>query len=159
QPEPLIQGPGARVMSLRDGSKKMSKSDASDASRINLSDDADAIANKFKRATTDPHPLPETVEGLNGRPEVQNLVGIYAALAGVTNEKVIEEWGGKGFGAFKPALAELAVARLSPIAREIRRLRADPATLDGILRKGAERATAIAAPIMDEARALVGLWR
>lgn len=158
-PEPLIQGPGARIMSLRDGNKKMSKSDASDQSRINLTDDPDAIANKFKRATTDPHPLPETVEGLSGRPEVQNLVGIYAALAGVSADKVIEEWGGKGFGAFKPALAELAVARLSPIAQEIRRLRADPATLDGILRAGGERAAAIAAPIMDEARALVGLWR
>ncbi len=158
-PEPLIQGPGARIMSLRDGSKKMSKSDASDQSRINLSDDPDTIANKFKRATTDPHPLPDSVEGLAGRPEVQNLVGIYAALAGVSTQQVIAEWGGKGFGAFKPALAELAVARLSPIAGEIKRLRADPASIDAVLRAGAEHASAIAAPIMDEARALVGLWR
>lgn len=158
-PEPLIQGPGARIMSLRDGKKKMSKSDPSDASRINLTDDADAIAQKLKRATTDPHPLPDTVEGLEGRPEVENLVGIYAALANVDSAAVIAEWGGKGFGAFKPALADLAVARLSPIAGEMRRLLADPAALDAILRDGAARANAIAAPIMDDVRRIVGFWR
>ncbi|MGE3302582.1 MAG: tryptophan--tRNA ligase [Hyphomonadaceae bacterium] len=158
-PEPLIQGPGARIMSLRDGSKKMSKSDPSDMTRINLSDDADAIANKFKKATTDSAPLPETAEGLEGRREVENLVGIYAALAGVGNAAVLAEWGGKGFGAFKPALAELAVAKLSPIAAEMRRLRADPGAIDAILRDGAARANAIAAPVMDEVRRIVGFWR
>jgi tryptophanyl-tRNA synthetase len=158
-PEPLIQGPGARIMSLRDGSKKMSKSDPSDQSRINLTDDADAIANKIKRATTDPQPLPETVEGLKGRAEVENLVGIYAAMNGTSTEAVIKEWGGKGFGAFKPALADLLVAKLAPIAAEARRLNADAAALDAILRDGAERARAIAAPIMDEVRDLVGFWR
>jgi tryptophanyl-tRNA synthetase len=145
-------------MSLRDGSKKMSKSDPSDQSRINLSDDADAIANKIKRATTDPQPLPESVEGLAGRPEVENLVGIYAALAGVDAATVLAEWGGKGFGAFKPALAELAIAKLAPIAAEMRRLIADPAAIDAILRDGAERAAAIAAPVMADVRKTVGLW-
>jgi tryptophanyl-tRNA synthetase len=159
QPEPLIEGPGARVMSLRDGSKKMSKSDPSDQSRINLSDDADAIANKFKRATTDPNPLPETAEGLAGRAEVANLVGIYAALSGGSTADVLREWGGKGFGAFKPALAELAIAKLAPITAEMRRLNADPGALDAILRDGGEKAGAIAAPIMREVRDLVGLWR
>jgi tryptophanyl-tRNA synthetase len=159
QPEPLIEGPGARVMSLRDGSKKMSKSDPSDQSRINLSDDADTIANKLKRATTDPNPLPENVEGLAGRAEVSNLVGIYAALAGVSNADVLREWGGKGFGAFKPALAELAITKLAPITTEMRRLSADPAALDAILRDGAEKADSIASPILREVRDLVGLWR
>ncbi|NDC58644.1 MAG: tryptophan--tRNA ligase [Alphaproteobacteria bacterium] len=158
-PEPLIQGPGARIMSLRDGKKKMSKSDPSDASRINLTDDSDAIAQKLKRATTDPQPLPETVEGLEGRAEVENLVGIYAALAGIDSAAVLAEWGGKGFGAFKPALADLAVAKLAPIAGEMRRLSSDPAALDAILRDGADRANAIAAPIMDDVRRIVGFWR
>jgi len=158
-PDPLIQGPGARIMSLRDGSKKMSKSDPSDASRINLTDDADVIAQKMKRATTDPLPLPEAVEGLAGRPEVENLVGIYAALAGVDAAAVLGEWGGKGFGAFKPALADLAVAKLAPIAAEMRRLNADIGALDAILRDGADRAAAIAAPIMDDVRRIVGFWR
>ena len=157
-PEPLIQGPGARIMSLRDGTKKMSKSDPSDMTRINLTDDADAIAQKLKKATTDPHPLPETVEGLAGRPEVENLVGIYAALAQTTKEQVLAEFGGKGFGAFKPALAELAAGKLAPIAAELRRLMDDQSHLDAILREGAERANAIAAPILREVRALVGFW-
>ncbi len=157
-PEPLIQGPGARIMSLRDGSKKMSKSDPSDQSRINLTDDADTIVNKIKRATTDPQPLPESLEGLKGRPEVENLVGIYAAVAGVSAESVLQEWGGKGFGAFKPALAELLVAKLAPIAAEMRKLNADQAELDAILRDGAERARAIAAPVLAETRAVVGFW-
>jgi tryptophanyl-tRNA synthetase len=158
-PEPLIQGPGARIMSLRDGTKKMSKSDPSDMSRINLTDDSNAIASKFKKATTDPHPIPETEAGLEGRPEVENLVGIYAALAGESTEQVLGQWAGKGFGAFKPALAELATQKLAPIAGEMRRLLAEPAALDAILADGAARAEAIAAPIMREVRAAVGLWR
>jgi tryptophanyl-tRNA synthetase len=157
-PEPLIQGPGARIMSLRDGTKKMSKSELSDMSRINLSDDADAIANKLKKATTDSAPLPEGVEGLAGRAEVENLVGIYAALSGVDAAAVLKEWGGKGFGAFKPALAELAIARLAPIAAEMRRLIADSAAIDAILRDGATRAAEIAAPVMGDVRRIVGLW-
>ncbi len=158
-PEPLIQGPGARIMSLRDGSKKMSKSDPSDQSRINMTDDADAILQKIKKATTDPHPLPEEVEGLNGRPEVENLVGIYAAMAERAPAAVLREFGGKGFGVFKPALAELLAQKLSPIAAEMRRLNADPAALDAILKDGAERARAIAEPIMTEVRERVGFWR
>jgi tryptophanyl-tRNA synthetase len=158
-PEPLIEGPGARIMSLRDGSKKMSKSDPSDQSRINLTDDADTIAQKIKRATTDPQPLPETADGLKLRPEVENLVGIFAAMAGQSTEAVLREWGGKGFGAFKPALADLLVAKLAPIANELRRLLADPASLDAILRDGGERAGEIAAPVMADVRDVVGFWR
>src|SRR5262249_26292482 len=115
-PEPLIQGPGARVMSLRDGAAKMSKSDPSDNSRINLNDDSDTIAQKIRKAKTDPEPLPETVEGLESRPEAANLVSIYGALAGISKEDVLARFGGQGFGAFKPALAELAVETLSPVA-------------------------------------------
>lgn len=158
-PEPLIQGPGARIMSLRDASKKMSKSDPSDQSRINMTDDADAIANKIKRATTDPLPLPETVAGLAGRPEAENLVGIYAAVTGKSAEEALGEFGGKGFGVFKPALTEALVARLAPIAAEMRRLKADPGALDAILRAGAERAHALSEPVMAEVRQIVGLWR
>lgn len=158
-PEPLTQGPGARIMSLRDASKKMSKSDPSDQSRINMTDDADAIANKIKRATTDPNPLPESVEGLKGRAEAENLVGIYAAVSGQTAEQVLQEFGGKGFGAFKPALAEMLVSKLGPIAGEMRRLNADPGALDAILRDGAERAHALSEPVMRDVRKIVGLWR
>jgi tryptophanyl-tRNA synthetase len=158
-PEPLIQGPGARIMSLRDGTKKMSKSDPSDMTRINLTDDADTILQKFKKATTDPQPLPESMDGLKDRPEVENLIGIYAALSDRPATDIVTEWAGKGFGAFKPALAELAAAKLGPIASEMARLRADPATLDAILRDGAERANAIAEPIMDDVRRVVGFWR
>ncbi|MGE3141740.1 MAG: tryptophan--tRNA ligase [Hyphomonadaceae bacterium] len=158
-PEPLIQGPGARIMSLRDGAKKMSKSDPSDQSRINLTDDADTIVNKIKRATTDPLPLPETQEGLKGRAEVENLVGIFAAVTGARAEDVLREWGGKGFGAFKPALAEALVERLAPIAAEMRRLANDPATLDAILTEGGARAADLAAPILQQTRDLVGFWR
>lgn len=158
-PEPLIQGPGARIMSLRDGSKKMSKSDPSDASRINMTDDADAIMQKIKRATTDPNPLPESAEGLKGRAEVENLVGIYSATSGRSVDDVLKEFGGKGFGVFKPELAELLAAHLSPIAAEMRRLNADPGALDAILKDGAEKAQAIAAPIMAEVRDVVGFWR
>ncbi len=158
-PEPLIQGPGARIMSLRDGTKKMSKSDPSDMTRINLTDDADAIMSKIKKATTDPLPLPESTEGLKGRPEVENLVGIYAAVSERAVEDVLAEFGGKGFGVFKPALAEALAAKLAPIAAEMRRLNADPGALDAILRDGAARARAIAAPIMAEVRERVGFWR
>jgi tryptophanyl-tRNA synthetase len=157
--EPLILGPAARVMSLRDGTKKMSKSDPSDQSRINLTDDADTIALKIRRAKTDPEPLPSEVAGLEGRPEARNLVGIYAALEGTTHEGVLREHGGKGFGAFKQALADLVVARLAPIAAETRGLLADPASVDAVLRDGAHRAAAIADPIVAEAERLVGFLR
>ncbi|MET0336733.1 MAG: tryptophan--tRNA ligase, partial [Caulobacter sp.] len=154
--EPVIEGPATRVMSLRDGAAKMSKSDPSDASRINLMDDADAIANKIRRAKTDPEPLPETLEGLAGRPEAKNLVDIYAALAGQTKDQVIAEFGGKGFGTFKPALAELAVEKMSPIGARMRELMSDPAQIDAVLKDGAERARAIADPVVAETKKLVG---
>ena len=156
--EPLIEGPGARVMSLRDGAAKMSKSDPSDQSRINLLDDADTIAQKIRRAKTDPEPLPETLDGLADRPEADNLVGVYGALAGVTKAQVLERFGGQGFGAFKPALAELAVETLSPIGDRMRRLIEDPVELDRILARGAERAHAVADPIVAETKRLVGFW-
>ncbi|MEZ5959668.1 MAG: tryptophan--tRNA ligase [Hyphomonadaceae bacterium] len=158
-PEPLIQGPGARIMSLRDGTKKMSKSDPSDMSRINMTDDADTILQKIKKATTDAHPVPESKEGLAGRAEVENLVGIYAAVSERTVEDVLTEFGGKGFGVFKPALAETLASKLGPIAAEMRRLNADTAALDAILKDGAEKARAVAQPIMAEVRDVVGLWR
>jgi len=157
--EPLILGPAARVMSLRDGTKKMSKSDPSDQSRINLTDSADDIALKIKRAKTDPEPLPETTEGLTHRPEARNLVGIYAALSDCTPQTVLDTHAGQGFGQFKPALAELLIAKLQPIAAETARLLDDPATLDAILRDGAARAAAIADPIVAEAERLVGLLK
>jgi tryptophanyl-tRNA synthetase len=157
-PEPLIQGPGARIMSLRDGAAKMSKSDPSDYSRINLTDDADAISQKVRKARTDADPLPEKLEGLEGRAEAKNLVGVYAALSGQTSEQVLAEFAGQGFGAFKPKLADLAVEKLGPIGAEMRRLLADPAEIDRILADGAERARAIAAPTMAEVRKIVGLW-
>ena len=157
--EPLILGPAARVMSLRDGTKKMSKSDPSDQSRINLNDDADTIALKIRRANTDPEPLPSEPQGLDARPEARNLVGIYAALAGTGHADVLREHGGKGFGAFKESLAALLVEKLSPIAAEARRHLADPAGLDAVLRDGATRAAAIADPIVAEAERLVGFLR
>jgi tryptophanyl-tRNA synthetase len=156
--EPVIEGPGARVMSLRDGSAKMSKSDPSDASRINLLDDADAISQKIRKAKTDPEPLPESAEGLAGRPEADNLVGIYAALAGSTKADVLAEFGGKGFGAFKPALADLAVHKMGSIGAEMRRLIADPAEIDRVLLKGVDKARDIAAPVVEETKKLVGFW-
>ena len=158
QPDPLIQGPGARIMSLRDGSAKMSKSDPSDYSRINLTDDADAIATKVKKARTDPEPLPETLEELATRAEADNLVGIFAALDGRTKAEVLAEYAGKGFGAFKPALAELAVEKLAPVGDRMRTLLADPAEIDRILAKGAERAREVAAPTVAEVKKLVGFW-
>jgi tryptophanyl-tRNA synthetase len=157
-PEPLIQGPGARVMSLRDGSAKMSKSDPSDQSRINLLDDVDTIAAKIKKARTDMEPIPETAEGLAGRPEVANLVGIYAALANTTDAAVLKEFAGQGFGVFKPALAEVAVEALRPVTDTMRRLMADPAEIDRILKDGAERASAVAEPVLAETKRLVGFW-
>jgi len=156
---PLILGPAARVMSLRDGSKKMSKSDPSDQSRINLTDDADAIALKVRRAKTDPEPLPSEPAGLEKRPEARNLVGIYAALEGSDPASVLAEHGNKGFGPFKEALAELLIAKLSPIAAETRRLLADPGQIEAELRRGAVKAAEIADPIVTEAEKLVGLLR
>jgi tryptophanyl-tRNA synthetase len=158
-PEPLIGGPAPRVMSLRDGSKKMSKSDPSDMSRINLTDDADAIAQKIRKARTDPEPLPDTLEALEARPEARNLVGIYAALAGITAEAVVAEFAGQGFGVFKPALADLAVSHLTPITAEMTRLMADPAEIDRILGDGANRAAALAEPILAETYDKVGFLR
>lgn len=158
-PEPLIKGPGARIMSLKDGSKKMSKSDPSDLSRINLVDDADTIARKIKKARTDQDPIPGDEKGLEGRPEVDNLVGIYAALAGVTKADVLKEFEGKGFGDFKPALADVTVAHLSPITARYRDILADPAEIDRALAAGADKARAVAAPVMDEVRRIVGFWR
>ena len=154
--EPLILGQAARVMSLRDGTRKMSKSDPSDQSRINLTDDADVIAVKIRRAKTDPHPLPDDPSGLEGRAEARNLVAIFAALAGTEPAQVLTEHGGSGFGPFKEALAELVVMRLSPIAAETRRLLDDTAHLEQLMREGAERARAIAEPVVQEAERLVG---
>jgi tryptophanyl-tRNA synthetase len=158
-PEPIIQGPGARIMSLREGTKKMSKSDPSDMTRINMTDDADAILQKIKKATTDSLPVPESKEGLAGRAEVENLVGIFAAVTERSVEDILTEYGGKGFGVFKPALAEALSTKLAPIAAEMRRLNADPGALDAILREGADKARAVAQPIMAEVRDVVGFWR
>lgn len=158
-PEPLYQGPGARIMSLKDGAKKMSKSDPSDASRINLLDTPDDIAKKIKRATSDSDLLPSDPKGLEGRAEAANLVGIYAVLAGRTEQQVLDEFGGHGFGKFKPALADLAVSRLGPVADTMRRLMNDPGEVDRVLKDGGERANAIAAPVMDEVRRVIGFWR
>jgi tryptophanyl-tRNA synthetase len=154
--EPMILGPAARVMSLRDGTKKMSKSDPSDQSRINLNDDADTIALKIRRAKTDPEPLPSEPAGLENRPEARNLVGIYAALTDTDHAAVLRDHGGAGFGAFKQALADLVVSRLSPIAAETTRLLADETHLIATLRQGSERAAAIADPIVREAERLTG---
>ena len=156
QPEPVITGTATRVMSLRDGSKKMSKSDESDASRINLTDDADTIAGKIRRAKTDPHALPDSKDGLKDRPEAENLLNIFAALSDQTLEATIAQFAGQQFSGFKNALAELTVTRLAPINAEMRRLLADPGEIDAILKKGADKASAIAAPIMDEVKKTVG---
>ncbi|PTM40386.1 tryptophan--tRNA ligase [Bosea sp. 124] len=156
QPEPMIQGPAPRVMSLRDGTKKMSKSDPSDYSRINLTDDAETIATKVRKAKTDPEALPSEEKGLEGRPEADNLVGIYAGLNGQTKAEVLGQFGGGQFSGFKGALVDLAVAKLSPIAGEMRRLLADVSHIDAILGEGAQRAEAIAAPIMRDVKDLVG---
>ncbi|WP_209834640.1 tryptophan--tRNA ligase [Ruegeria sp. HKCCE3926] len=155
--EPVIEGAATRVMSLRDGSKKMSKSDPSDMSRINLTDDAEAIAKKIRKAKTDPDALPSEAEGLEDRPEARNLVNIYAALNDQTIEKVLSEVGGKQFGEFKPMLADLAVAKLAPISTEMSRLMGDQAEIDRILARGAERAREIAAPILQKTYEIVGM--
>ena len=157
--EPLIGGPAARVMSLRDGSKKMSKSDPSDNARINLTDEADTIAQKIRRAKTDSEPLPSEIAGLKERPEADNLVGIYAALAGITREAVLRDFGGAQFSTFKPALADLAVTNLAPIAGEMRRLTADPGHIDAVLADGAGRAETIAAQTLDAVKDIVGFVR
>ena len=154
--EPLIFGEATRVMSLRDGSKKMSKSDVSHASRINMTDDVDTIAKKIRKARTDAEPLPTEMVGLKGRPGASNLVGIYAALSDTTSAQVLTEFGGKGFGDFKPALADLAVDKLSQIQDEMRRLMAAPDHVDAIIKTGAEKARAIAEPILQEIREKVG---
>jgi len=155
--EPVIEGVATRVMSLRDGTKKMSKSDPSDMSRINLTDDADAIAQKIRKARTDAEPLPETLDGLAGRAEARNLVNIYAALAGTSAEAVVTEYAGKPFSVFKPALADLAVGHLAPITGRMKELMADPAEIDRILGKGADRAAAIAEPILARTYEIVGM--
>ena len=155
-PEPVITGTATRVMSLRDGTKKMSKSDESDMSRINLTDDADAIANKIRRAKTDPLPLPASKEELKERPEAENLLNIYAALADKTQETVIAEFAGQQFSGFKNALADLTVSKLEPMAREMRRLLADPVEIDHILKSGAQKARAIATPVMEDVKKRVG---
>jgi tryptophanyl-tRNA synthetase len=158
-PEPLIQGPATRVMSLRDGAKKMSKSDASDYSRINLTDDADMIAQKIRKAKTDPDALPSEEKGLDTRPEADNLVGIYAALQGQSKADVLKEFGGAQFSAFKSALVDVAVAKLGPIGGEMKRLVADPAYIDSVLAGGAERAQALAAETMKSVKDIVGFVR
>ena len=157
--EPLIEGVATRVMSLRDGSKKMSKSDPSDASRINLTDSADAIAQKIRKARTDADPLPGTTDGLKDRPEARNLVNIYAALTDQTPDQVLSQFEGQGFGAFKPALADLAVASLEPITKRMNDFMADPAEIDRILGKGAIRADEIATPILERTKEIMGLLR
>jgi len=158
-PEPMIKGPGARIMSLKDAARKMSKSDPSDLSRINLVDEPETISKKIRKATTDAGVIPATAEELRGRPEVENLVGIFAALSGRTVESILAEFEGKGFGVFKPALADVTVAHLAPITARYREILADPSGLDSVLADGARRAHAIAAPIMEDVRRIVGFWR
>ena len=157
--EPMIFGAATRVMSLRDGTRKMSKSEASDYSRINMTDDADTIAQKIRKARTDPHPLPEHAAGFKGRPEAANLIGIYAALADATLADVLERFGGEQFSTFKQHLADLAVAKLGPIQDEMRRLVADPGHVDRVLARGAERARALSEPVLDEVQRIVGFLR
>jgi tryptophanyl-tRNA synthetase len=158
-PEPMIFGTATRVMSLRDGTKKMSKSDQSDYSRINMTDDADAIALKIRKAKTDPNPLPETAKDAEARPEADNLLGIYAALSDLTRDQVIEQWAGKSFSTFKSELAELSSSVLGKIGGEMRRLLAEPGYIDNILRRGAERANAVAKPHLQEVFDIMGLLR
>lgn len=155
--EPVIEGAATRVMSLRDGSKKMSKSDPSDMSRINLTDDADTIAKKIRKAKTDPEPLPETVEGLEDRPEARNLVNIFAALNDQSVDQVMQDMGGKPFSEFKPLLAELAVEILAPISSEMGRLMQDVGEIDRILANGSERARTIAHPILRQTYDIIGM--
>jgi tryptophanyl-tRNA synthetase len=158
-PEPLITGPATRVMSLRDGTRKMSKSEESDMTRINLIDDADLIAKKIKKAKTDPEALPSDVKGLEARAEADNLVGIYAGLAEISKDAVLKDFGGATFSKFKEALAELATEKLTPIGGEMRRLMADPVEIDRILADGAHRAHDIADPIIAKTKDIVGFIR
>jgi tryptophanyl-tRNA synthetase len=158
-PEPIIQGPATRVMSLRDGSKKMSKSEPSDYSRINLTDDADAIAQKIRKAKTDPESLPSEEKGLEPRPEADNLVGIYAALQGVSKAQVLGEFGGGQFSSFKAALVDVAVAKLGPIGAEMKRLMQDLVYIDSVLADGSARAQALAAETMKAVKDIVGFVR
>ncbi|RCK53980.1 tryptophanyl-tRNA synthetase [Thalassospira profundimaris] len=155
-PEPLILGPATRVMSLRDGSKKMSKSDSSDMARINMTDDADTLAKKIRKAKTDAEPLPSEADGLEGRPEARNLVTIYAALMDKPVADVLAEHGGTQFSGFKQALTDVVVDKLAPITEEMARLKNDPSYIDAVLAKGAERADAIAQPILREVKEVVG---
>jgi len=155
--EPVIEGAATRVMSLRDGAKKMSKSDPSDMSRINMADDADTIAKKIRKAKTDPDALPSEADGLENRPEARNLVNIYAALSDLTVDQVLAEVGGKQFGEFKPMLAELAVEKLSPISTEMARLMGDQAEIDKILARGAERAREVTVPVLQRTYEIVGM--
>ncbi|MFK7869310.1 MAG: tryptophan--tRNA ligase [Roseobacter sp.] len=157
--EPVIEGAATRVMSLRDGSKKMSKSDPSDASRINMTDDADAIAKKIRKAKTDPEPLPSEAAGLEDRPEARNLVNIFAALNDQDVDAVLADFGGAQFGTFKPALAELAVAKLSPISQEMARLMDDPAEIDRLLARGAVQAREITTPVLEKTYDILGMVR
>ncbi|WP_457647015.1 tryptophan--tRNA ligase [Profundibacter sp.] len=157
--EPVIEGAATRVMSLRDGTKKMSKSDPSDMSRINMTDDADTIAKKIRKAKTDPDGLPSEAEGLDGRPEAKNLVSIYAALSEQSVDQVLSEVGGKQFSEFKPMLSELAVEKLSPMSAEMARLMQAPDEIDAILRKGADKARVIADPILQKTLEIVGMVR
>ncbi|CDO59833.1 Tryptophanyl-tRNA synthetase [Candidatus Phaeomarinobacter ectocarpi] len=156
QPEPLIEGPAMRVMSLRDGTKKMSKSDPSDNSRINMDDDADTIAQKIRKAKTDPDALPSLEDGFEGRAEAENLLGIYAALAKEPKNDVVTRFAGQQFSEFKKELTELAVETLAPVSNELVRLKGDPGHLESVLKAGSERAAAIAEPIMKQTKAIVG---
>jgi len=155
-PEPLIKGPGARIMSLRDGAKKMSKSDPSDNSRINLTDNADTIAKKIRKAKTDAGEFPDTEKALEGRPEIANLVGIYAALSDQSDAQILNQYAGQGFGGFKSDLAEIAVEKLAPITNLMTRYLADPEELDHILARAADKAAAIADPIVADVRRIIG---
>lgn len=154
--EPLIMGEGARIMSLRDGTKKMSKSDPSDMTRINLNDDADTLANKIRKARTDADPLPGAADALENRPEAANLVGIYAALMDQSRDAVCAEFEGQGFGQFKKALTDVVVSKLAPITGEMARLQKDAAYIDRVLADGAERASALAEPVLAEVKRAVG---
>ncbi len=158
-PEPLIQGPATRVMSLRDGAKKMSKSDTSENSYIALTDDADTIAQKIRKAKTDPEPLPSHLDGLAGRPEADNLVGIFAALTDRSKADIVHEFGGSPFSTFKTALADATIEKLAPIRAEMLRLAADPGHVDRVLAEGADKARAIARPNMDAVKDILGLVR
>lgn len=159
QPEPVITGPAPRVMSLRDGTKKMSKSNESDMTRINLTDDADMIANKIKKAKTDSDPLPDNLEALAGRPEALNLITLYAALAERSKEEILLQFAGQQFGPFKSAFIDLAVSKLAPITDRMNTYMADPAQIDAVLHKGAERARGIASAVLDETQKVMGFYR